>query len=249
MSRAERAILIFLLTMSAGAADGWSFLGFGDVFVANMTGNTALLGISVFTPHLSAGHSAAGGRYGVLKPAIALAAYALGVAISSYMTGKGKQRTHNATWVRSVTWVLTFEALCTVAVAWGWYLHRGSAGVPLLAMMATMAMCMGLQSGAMLQLRVPGIVTTYITGTWTVMVRGVTRLATGEMPELRGAKAEYEERIEMQAVTLGIYLLSAVATGWLFEEAPRLVGLLPVVCLVTVSAWAMLRGGTDSVAN
>lgn len=249
MSRTERAVLLFLLAMSGGAADGWSFLGFGDVFVANMTGNTALLGISVFSPHISLVHSAAGGRYGVAKPAIALAAYALGVAIASYVTGKRIPRAHNLIWARSVTWLLTFEALCTIAVECAWYAYRGGAHVPVGALIAAMAVCMGLQSGAVLQLHIPGIVTTYITGTWTVMVRGVTRLATGERLEPHRSKAEFEERLEMQAVTLGLYLLSAVTTGWLFEEAPRFVGLFPVVCLVTVSVWAMLRGGAEPVSD
>ncbi|MGC2545046.1 MAG: DUF1275 family protein, partial [Silvibacterium sp.] len=48
MRSAERDFLLFLLAASAGSADGWSYLGLGHAFVANMTGNTVLTGIAVF---------------------------------------------------------------------------------------------------------------------------------------------------------------------------------------------------------
>lgn len=235
--------------MTAGASDGWSFLGFGDVFVANMTGNTVLLGISIFGWRGDTLHPASTRLGDIFHPALVLVSYAVGVAIASYVTGRNAPRIKNVIWTRSVTWLLTLEALCAAAVEGAWYAYRSGTHIPLAALMAAMAICMGLQSGAMLQLRVPGIVTTYITGTWTIMVRGLTRVVAGERLEMNEPKKEYEERLEMQAVTLAIYLLSAVVTGWLFEEAPRFVGVIPVVCLATVSIWAMLRGGAYSVAD
>ena len=42
------------------------------------------------------------------------------------------------------------------------------------------ALAMGMQSGAMVQLKIPGIVTTYITGTWTTLVSGLVRFARPE---------------------------------------------------------------------
>lgn len=242
-------MLLFLLTMSAGAADGWSFLGFGDVFVANMTGNTVLMGISIFSSHGGA-LKAAVTRYGhVLHPALALVAYAVGVAIASYVTGKSRPSPEKSLWARNVTGVLVVEALLAAGVEWAWYADRSGAAIPMAALMAVMAMCMGLQSGAMLQLRIPGVVTTYITGTWTVMVRGLTRLVAGERLGPKEPKGEYEERLAMQAVTLAVYLLSAVVTGWLYEEAPKMVGVIPVVCLATVSIWSWLRGEARPVAE
>lgn len=249
MSRAERAVLLFLLTMSAGAADGWSLLGFGDVFVANMTGNTVLMGISFFRSKGGA-LNAAVTRYGhILHPALALVAYAVGVAIASYVTGKGRSEEQKDLWTRSVTNLLAVETLLAFLVEAAWYADRSGAGIPMAALMGVLAMCMGLQSGAMLQLKIPGVVTTYITGTWTVMVRGLTRLATGEQLGQQQSRAEYEERLAMQAVTLAVYLLSAVVTGWLFEESPRWVGLIPVLCLATVSAWSMWRGRAPLIAE
>ena len=46
MRSVERDLRLLILAASAGSADGWSF-GFGHAFVANMTGNTVLLGLAV----------------------------------------------------------------------------------------------------------------------------------------------------------------------------------------------------------
>ncbi len=249
MSRAERAILLYLLAISAGASDAWSFLGFGKVFVANMTGNTVLLGISFFLPHGNLPHPVVARLNGIVHPALALGCYAVGAAIASYVTGKRGVRFQNVIWTRAVSKLLAFETVCMAGVECGWYARRMGGQVPVEALLALMAMCMGLQSGAMLQLRVPGIVTTYITGTWTLMVLGLTRLVAGERLGPRDSKEVYEARLAMQAVTLTVYLLSAVIAGWLFEEAPRMVGMLPVLCLATVSVWGFWRGGAYSVAE
>lgn len=48
MRRSERDALLLMLAIAAGSADGWSYFGLGHAFVANMTGNTVLLGIAVF---------------------------------------------------------------------------------------------------------------------------------------------------------------------------------------------------------
>ena len=51
MASVERDVRLLMLAASAGSADGWSYFGFGHAFVANMTGNTVLLGLAVFQPH------------------------------------------------------------------------------------------------------------------------------------------------------------------------------------------------------
>ena len=235
--------------MCAGACDGWSFLGFGEVFVANMTGNMVLMGISIFRPHSNLFHTKAMLSGQVVHPALALLAYAVGVAVASYVTGRTAGRPQKVIWTRSVTLVIVAETVLAGVAEWAWHAYRGGSHVPLEALMALMAVCMGLQSGAMLQLRVPGVVTTYISGTLTLMVRGITRLATGEKLGERGGRAEYEDRLEVQAITLAVYLLSAILTGWLFQEAPKWVGMLPFTCLATVSVWSLMRGGAYSVAE
>jgi Protein of unknown function (DUF1275) len=48
---AQSDSLLYVPAVSAGSADGWSYFGLGHVFVANMTGNTVLLGVAVFQRH------------------------------------------------------------------------------------------------------------------------------------------------------------------------------------------------------
>ena len=56
-STARRDLLLLGLTWSAGFLDAISFLGLGNVFTANMTGNTILLGIALGRDNLQ-------GRFG-----------------------------------------------------------------------------------------------------------------------------------------------------------------------------------------
>jgi uncharacterized membrane protein YoaK (UPF0700 family) len=65
---AMRDILVLLLAFTAGCVDAISYLDLGNIFTANMTGNTVLLGLSLVQAQwLAAGRSA-----------VALAAYLAG---------------------------------------------------------------------------------------------------------------------------------------------------------------------------
>ena len=97
-----------------------------------------------------------------------------------------------------------------------------------------------MQSAAMLQLKVPGVVTTYITGTWTILTNGLTLLATRQ-PRLAREKPKFEERLTLQAAVLVVYFLSAVLTGWAFRHAPAVVGGFSTVAVLLVAAYGALR--------
>jgi uncharacterized membrane protein YoaK (UPF0700 family) len=238
-------MLLFLLAMAAGAADGWSFLGLGKAFVANMTGNTVLLGISFFHLH------------GAIHPAAALGGYVVGDAIASYVTGRrapriqkdSSGRSKPVIWTRAVSWLLVAECVCLAVVEAGWVERCRGAAIPTSALLVLLAICIGAQSGAMLQLQVPGIVTTYITGTWTQMVRGLTRVVTGESIAAPAEKPEFEEQLRMQGWILLAYFASAVLTGWLFHHAKALCGVLPVICVSVAGIYGLLRGGAYSVPD
>jgi uncharacterized membrane protein YoaK (UPF0700 family) len=106
-----------------------------------------------------------------------------------------------------------------VATASGWALASHTARQPgstpgLDILLGCLALAIGIQSGAMLQLRIPGIVTTYITGTWTQLMRGLTRFVTRK----RNA---------------------AMATGLLFRYARPAVGVLPAVSVSLVAAYTL----------
>uniref|UniRef100_A0A7V5CS32 DUF1275 domain-containing protein n=1 Tax=Acidobacterium capsulatum TaxID=33075 RepID=A0A7V5CS32_9BACT len=245
VSRSERGMLLILLAMAAGAADGWSFLGMGKAFVVNMTGNTVLLGISFFHLH------------GALHPAAALGGYVAGVVLASYVTGRHARRIQKdnleppkrVIWSRAVSWVLLAECVCLAAAEAIWFARCRGAGIPDYVPLVLLAICIGAQSGAMLQLQVPGIVTTYITGTWTQMVRGLTRVVTGEAISAPVEKPEFEEQLRMQGWILVAYFASAVLTGWLFHHAEAFTGVVPLICLGVAGIYGILRGGAYSLSD
>jgi|SRR5271156_4067129 len=226
MASVGRDVRLLFLAASAGSADGWSYFGFGHAFVANMTGNTVLLGLAVFQNHGD-----------MLHPAIALGCYAAGAVIGSLLTGRVKP---GAVWSKAISWTLMVEALLLLAAEAGWiaiHIHMGhSPSLELL--LATVALAIGMQSGAMVQLKIPGIVTTYITGTWTTMLSGLVRLARHEQqPE---QEAEFEKRLAMQAAVLAVYFLAAVLTGWLFRYRPIAVGILPGLSVLLVALHGLI---------
>lgn len=231
MRSGERDLLLILLASASGAADAWSYLGPGHAFVANMTGNTVLIGLAVFT------------RHDLLNPLLSLTFYALGTALAAYMTQGLRQ---GAFWPRRISYTLLFEAVLMAAAGIGWaalHLHPNAPHISAHVLLGDVAFAVGLQSGAMLQLRIPGIVTTYITGTWTNLVSGMVRLREPkqEMPVRR--KVEFEERLLMQCGTIAVYLASAMLVGWLSQSWPAGMGAVSstLVLFVAVYGLAVLK--------
>ncbi len=136
------------------------------------------------------------------------------------------------------------EALLLVGAEAGWIaiISTPTASPNLNLLLATVALAIGIQSGAMVQLNIPGIVTTYITGTWTTMLSGLVRLATPKRQQAPQQNLEFEHRLLMQAAVLSVYFLSAVLTGWLFRYVPLAVGVLPGFAVLLVAVHGALQG-------
>jgi uncharacterized membrane protein YoaK (UPF0700 family) len=238
MRAAERDVLLFILAVSAGSADGWSYFGLGHSFVANMTGNTVLLGISVFQ------------RNGdLLHPAVSLLGYAIGVAVASLIT---RRMGAGVVWSKAISWTLLVEACLMAGAQAGWMrthravsLPQGAGALSADLLLACVALAIGLQSGAMLQLKIPGVVTTYITGTWTTLMRGLVRLLVGQVPTRSTEESQFEGRLLMQAGILAVYFVSALLTGLLFRYLPLAVGALPTLCVLSVCGYSAFRCGED----
>jgi len=229
MRRIERDMLLLVLAVAAGSADGWSYFGLGHAFVENMTGNTVLLGIAVFL------------HGDLLHPSIALLCYIVGAAMAAFFT---RNASEGHGWPRAVSNTLALESGLLIASAIGWAVVGRSVAEPgatkaLDALLGCVALAIGIQSGAMLQLRIPGIVTTYITGTWTNLMRGLVRFTTRERYWRRQLRHEYEERMLIQAGILCAYLLSAMATGLLFCYARPAVGVLPALSVLFVAVYGL----------
>lgn len=235
MGRTERDLLLIVLAIAAGSADGWSYFGLGHAFVANMTGNTVLLGIAVFL------------HGDLVHPSISLLSYAAGAALAAFFTRNIRE---GGGWPRSVSNTLALESALLITAAIGWMLAGRATSQPgstrsLDVLLGCVGLAIGIQSGAMLQLKIPGIVTTYITGTWTSLMRGLTRFLVRDKHGPRVQKIEHEERLLMQGAILCAYLLSAMATGLLFRYARLAVGVLPAVSVLFVSFYGRAnRSGT-----
>jgi uncharacterized membrane protein YoaK (UPF0700 family) len=221
-------VRLLMLAVAAGSADGWSYVGLGHAFVANMTGNTVLMGVAVFQNHDA-----------LLRPAVGLASYAAGALIGSLLTGNVRP---DEGWSKTISWTLMLEALLLLSAEAGWVANQlhASHSPDLLLLLATVALAIGVQSVTMVQLQIPGIVTTYITGTWTTMLSGLVHLARHGRPPAQ--KLQLEQRLMLQAAVLSVYFLSAVLTGWLFRHLPIAVGAVPALSLFLVAVHGILVG-------
>ena len=236
-----RDAMVLVLTWAAAGVDAISYLGLGHVFTANMTGNTVLLGLAI----------GQGQGLAALRSIIALAGFAIGVALTAVVL---ELRPGRGEWPVGVTRAVAAEAIIlgVFTVAWHMGTHRGALlyGLILLA-----ALAMGIQSAAIRQLKVPGIATTYITGTLTSMVAEfISWLArvqrsplavdpTGQSVSLEVPTGHRYRGARLQALVLFVYVLAAVLSAVLQSGHSRLVSVSPLlaVALVTMNAWIRYR--------
>jgi uncharacterized membrane protein YoaK (UPF0700 family) len=227
VKQSERDTLLLMLAAASGSADGWSYFGLAHAFVANMTGNTVLLGIAVFHLHGD-----------VIHPLVALLGYVVGTAAGTLIT---RHTPEGSVWGRPISWALFAEGALLIGAEAAWVSMRQApterAGLVLLGVVA---LAIGMQSGAMVQLRIPGVVTTYITGTWTTMTHGITLLAARQ-PKVMRDKPRFEERLLLQGGVLAVYLGSAILTGWCFRHAEAVVGGIPAAAVLLTAAYGALR--------
>jgi uncharacterized membrane protein YoaK (UPF0700 family) len=164
VTRQRRNVLIVVLALVSGATDATGFLALGGAFTSVMTGNMVLMGVAI--------GSGDGSAVGLLLAAFG--GYVAGAALGARVAGTA--RADDATWPTAVTRTVTIELALFVVFAIAWWLLGSDPstgwGAPLLALTAA---ALGLQSSAILRFGVPGLSTTYLTGTLTTVV---VRLAT-----------------------------------------------------------------------
>ena len=207
-----RDSLVVLLTLTTGAVDVTSFLALGNVFSSVVTGDMVLLGAAAGT-----GRSELAVHSGV-----ALAGYLIGVAAGGPLAA----RQHNAagTWPPSVTITLAVELVILVAFSVGWKLAgTHPAGGGQLALVAVLAVAMGLQAAAVR--RLGQMSTTYLTSTLTALVAGlVTESKPDEMARSLGV--------------LATLIIGAIAASMILEGARAwlpLMILLPLGLVIVAS--------------
>jgi uncharacterized membrane protein YoaK (UPF0700 family) len=201
-----RDAFLLALTAAAGWVDALSYVALGHVFTANMTGNIVLLGLAVGTAEAG----------GAVRSAVALAAFAAGALLGSALT-----RDAAGVWPRRVTAALAVEAAALVAFAVLW-----RAGMGLEPLIALSAVGMGVQSAAVRRLAVPGVATTFVTGTLISLMAGLAAL--------RPASGWARQSAVLAALLAGAVVGAAART--------RMPGVAPVgpAALVTVVTLAAL---------
>jgi uncharacterized membrane protein YoaK (UPF0700 family) len=232
--------MLLVLTWAAGNIDAISYFGLGHVFTAMMTGNTVLLGLAL----------AQGEVLAALRSILALVGFSVGAFVGALIVERESQPQD---WPAVVTNAIGLEAVI-LAIFAGTSFLTGGAGVTyfLIFLFAT---AMGIQSAAVRRLGVPGIATTYITGTLTslmVDLLGWLRSIAARLPAQRaeagaGRKASpmpWEQRVGLLASVVGLYCFGAFVGGVLELNASPLAPLLPLAAVMLVVVNAFIRQRT-----
>jgi uncharacterized membrane protein YoaK (UPF0700 family) len=198
-----RDVILTLLAAAAGGLDAVSFLGLGQVLVAAMTGNTVLLGIAL-------GHA---DLHAALRSAVSLASFVGGAMVGAAIVDRDRR---DNIWSPAVTWSLALELAIIVALALAWHLLEGRAGVTVdyrYPLIVAAGIAMGVQSAAAHRIGVPGVATTYVSGTLTSLA---ARLSAGCA---RGDAARSDQARKAGAPWLAPCVWIAYGAGALFAAA------------------------------
>ena len=232
--------LILLLTWTSGCLDALSFLGLGGVFVANMTGNTVLFGLAV----------AQGNWLEVLRLLIAMLGFSLGVLGGTLLVERNYEQ-NRGRWMPQVLLALVIEASLLLVFALGWPLVNARRTIHPVAdvLLALSALAMGQQSAIVVSMGVPGVSTTYITGTITTLMASLGRRLFVDTQRPRtvannvDAQIGHLKPLRMAAVWL-TYIVAAICGGLTALHLAWLAPFLPLIATVIV-----LVGATASVQS
>ena len=147
---------VYLLTWTSGVLDALCYLRAG-VFTANMTGNTVIFGLALVGPD----------RSRVLNAVLAIFSFGVGVLIAAMALVRRRNPEGHGPLKAGTSLELSFAV--AFAGLWALFPESGPAwSVP--AIVASGACALGIQSVAARQLRISGVVTTFITGTITTAI-------------------------------------------------------------------------------
>lgn len=232
--------MLLMLTWAAGSIDAISYLGLGHIFTAMMTGNTVLLGLALGQGEVQA----------ALRSMLALTGFAIGAAAGTMIVERDKEQRE---WPPAVTQALALEGMMLAILTVIWHLtgtERSANIVHVLIVLSGLAM--GTQTAAVRRLGIPGIATTYITGTLTSLVVDLvgwicsatahSETTVAGKPVVDGFSAvQREQRVELLAGAFFVYGLGALVGGVLQSRASTLVTLLPLVAVAFVVMNASVR--------
>jgi uncharacterized membrane protein YoaK (UPF0700 family) len=229
--------MLMLLTLAAASVDAISYLGLGHVFTAMMTGNTVLLGLAL----------AQGEVLAALRSILALIGFAIGVFVGAIIV---ERESYPAEWPAAVTAALSFETIILAIFAANFTLFDSIRGGMIYLLIILSALAMGVQSAAVRRLGVPGIATTYITGTLTslmVDLLGWLRSIAARLPRSKTAKRSeverrpWDQRVGLLAGVVTLYCLGALIGGVLQLYSAPIAPLFPLGAVMLVVVNAVIR--------
>jgi len=237
----RRQAMLLVLTWAAGCVDAISYLGLGHVFTAMMTGNIVLLGLAL----------AQGDVLAALRSVFAVIGFSVGVFIGAMIA---ERESKIAEWPGVVTLALAAETGMLAIFTATWHLVGAIPGAGVrYFLIVLLAFAMGIQSAAVRRLGVPGIATTYITGTLTslmVDLLGWLRSLAAPLPVANSTEASstgrsqaipWDQRVVLLASVVGLYCFGALAGGFVVARWPVLASVLPLCALTLVVVNAVLR--------
>jgi uncharacterized membrane protein YoaK (UPF0700 family) len=233
-----RESMFLVLAFSAGSVDAISYLGLGHVFTAMMTGNVVLLGLAL----------AQGEVLAALRSIIALVGFGIGVFAGAIIVERESQPVE---WPAAVTGAFVFETVILALFAAISFLSEGTRSGVVYLLIILLAFAMGIQSAAVRRLGVPGIATTYITGTLTSLMfdlLGWLRLVAAQLPVAKSSEKRsvgripWDQRVGLLAGVITLYCLGAFAGGILqVHSSSALASLLPLAAIMLVVVNAVIR--------
>lgn len=231
-----RRATVLLFTWAAGSVDALMYLA-GHVFTANMTGNAVLLGISSGQLKSTAAE----------RSLIALIAFIAGVIIGAVVVGEGDQaRTWKAVRRAVIVEMAILGIFCALCFA-----PSPDGRLIMNLMISSSGLAMGLQSAAVRGLSLPGIATTYITGTITSLFSGLVHRwfpSTGSGQPLKDEGVhDPEHSLSLQAEVFLAYALAALTTAALRTSLPSAVALLPVSAIASIAVSMSVRQKPQSL--
>nr|WP_239542516.1 YoaK family protein [Micromonospora terminaliae] len=211
----RRHALVVVLTFLTGSADAVGFLALGGAFSSVMTGNMVLLGLSAGSGHAEL----------AVTSGCAIVSFIAGVLAGARLVGSAQPE--DPVWPRQVTRALVLELLVFLVFLVVWEVSPPSRPAHVgLGLLMLSAAALGVQSSAIQRFGVPGLSSTYLTGTLTSLIAGVA--ARSPWRDLR-PKAHVLMALMSGA---GVGALTAIhLPAW----SPVLL-LVPLVLVISVSA-------------
>lgn len=157
-------------------------------------------------------------------------------------------------WITYIIRSMAVEGFIIIVFALLWYRHNQTQNnISLYISIILSAIATGLQSAAIRHLHIPGVVTTFITGTITSIsmsaVKGLREgFKKGEKESIEDVPVakNLNQRIQLQIMVFLAYLLTAIFTGWIENHAARFLPVLPLLLIAGVLVILLYRGVTSA---